>query len=176
MGRLFFLFLLALSSACSKPPELLRQEHPFGYSIPLPPTYNSTTFHDVGSDSTGTVTYLQGENPALTSLSVWVQPRNQSMEDYFPLISRIPRNWEVEQLSEIRDFDVQNSSGGWREQTRYRMELFPGDTLAFIRDLWVIGHGDYFYSFFWSLSADKEAELLERVRPSMEAVRFNERP
>ncbi len=169
--RLFFLVLLLLFS-CGGDTGLVRMKHAFGYSIPLPANYNPNTLHDLKSDSTGTVTYLQGESPGLTSLSVWVQLRELPMEDYFPLIGRIPGNWLLLDQQEPEDFTGQNSYTGWHERIDYRMELMAGDSSDFTRDLWVVGHESYFYSFFWTVPRARESELLSVVRPSMLALRF----
>lgn len=171
-GRLFCFTALLLLMACGKArkPERLYTE--LGFSLPLDKAFHPTVFMDPGSDSTGTVMFLQGESMGLVTLTVWVQARDLPLEDYYDQVTRQHENREVLEVQEPTAFDSENAPAGLHGRFRYALMLPDSSQATFWQDTWVVARGERIFSFFWTLPDTAASRMDSELASTMKALRF----
>jgi hypothetical protein len=143
-----------------------------GFSLPLATVFHPSVFLDPGSDSTGTVMFLQGESMGLVTLTVWVQARDLPLEDYYDQVTRQHENREVLEVQEPEPFDSVNAPAGLHGRFRYSLLLPDSSSATFWQDTWVVARGERFFSFFWTLPDTAAARMDGELAPVMQALRF----
>lgn len=173
-GRLFLLGTLLGLAACGGKPGRERLYTELGFSLPLDGRFHPTVFMDPGSDSTGTVMFLQGESMGLVTLTVWVQNRDLPLEDYYDQVTRQHESRELLEVQEPRPFESINAPAGLHGRFRYSLLLPDSSSASFWQDTWVLARGERIFSFFWTLPDTAAHRMDGELAETMQALRFND--
>lgn len=173
-GRLFCFSSLLLLLACGPARQTDRQYTSLGFSLPLPTVYHPSVFNDPGSDSTGTVMFLQGESMSLTTLTVWVQNRELPLEDYYDQVTRQHENREILEIQDPAPFESVNAPAGLHGRFRYSLLLPDSSSATFWQDTWIVAKRERFFAFYWTLPDTAAARMEAEIAPVMQALRFTD--